>query len=92
MLGRLRMTVKDCREAYRVLSNDVFQAKHYIAEPWFKMPWNWQLKGRFDTEALEKGIKRIVVEALRKLPENADKTDQELEKTLLKDEREGCKV
>jgi hypothetical protein len=92
MLGRLEMSIKDCREAYRVLSNDVFQPKNYIAKPWFRMPWNWHIKGRFDSDALEKGIKRIIVQELKKRLSSAGKTDEELENTLLHDENAKCKV
>jgi patatin-like phospholipase/acyl hydrolase len=92
MLGRLEMSIKDCREAYRVLSNDVFQQKNYIAEPWFNMPWNWHIKGRFDSDALKKGIKKIIVQELKKRRSSAGKTDEELENTLLHDENAKCKV
>jgi hypothetical protein len=92
MLGRLQMTVQECREAYRNLSDGVFQAKNYVAAPWWTMPWNWELKGRFDSDALERGMKSIVLEALRKRPENREKSDEELENTLLKDEDTKCKV
>ena len=86
------MTIKECRLAYRELSNEVFQAKHYITAPRVRMPWNWHLKGRFDSEALEKGIKRIVVKALRERPENRGKSDMELENTLLKEDDAKCKM
>jgi hypothetical protein len=92
MLGRLQMSVKECREAYRELSGDVFQLTNYRAAPWFGMPWDWKLKGRFNSTALEKGIKKIVRESLRKRPENKDKTDEELESMLLKEEDPKCKV
>ncbi|KAH7304220.1 acyl transferase/acyl hydrolase/lysophospholipase [Rhexocercosporidium sp. MPI-PUGE-AT-0058] len=72
MLGRLHMSVDECLAAYRKLSDEVFQAKHYAAAPWWTFPWNWELKGRFDTEALERAIKSLVVEQLRKRPENRD--------------------
>jgi hypothetical protein len=92
MLGRLQMSIKECRAAYRDLSDSVFQAKNYIAAPWWSFPWNWELKGRFDSDALERGIKTIVLKALRDRPKNFDKTDEELENALLKDENPKCKV
>jgi len=92
MLGRLKMSITDCRAAYRVLSLEAFQAKNYRATPAIKLPWNWNLKARFDSEALEKGIRRVIVEALRKLPQNHSKEDAELENTLLKEDNPSCKV
>ena len=92
MLGRLQMSVKECRDAYRELSDEVFQIKNYRAAPAMKLPWNWALKGRFDTEALEKGIKKIVVNTLRQRPENVAKEVNELENMLLKEDNPNCKV
>lgn len=93
MLGRLRMSIKECRDAYRNLSDDVFQAKSYIAAPrLFELPWNWKLNGRFDSAALERAIKQMVVKALKERPENVGKSDKELENTLLKEDDAKCKV
>lgn len=96
MLGRLQMSVDECIVAYRRLADDVFQAKHYAAAPWWTLPWNWELRGRFDTQALEKAIKTLVVEQLRKRPENVDETivtDLELENTLLYESDDpSCKM
>jgi hypothetical protein len=92
MLCRLKMSIKECRAAYRVLSLEAFQAKKYRATPAIKLPWNWNLKARFDSEALEKGIKQVIVEALKKFPQNQSKEDAELENTLLKEDNPSCKM
>ncbi|KAI9683039.1 MAG: hypothetical protein M1822_006232 [Bathelium mastoideum] len=93
MLGRLQMSIEECRAAYRELSVQAFQPVNRTTTPsWRKAPWKWKLNGRFDSAALEKGIKRIIVEKLRQRPENQSKTDQELEDTLLKDVDARCKV
>ena len=55
MLGRLRMTVADCIDAYMELSGEVFQKKHYLP-----VKLNGKLRDRFDTKALENAIKNIV--------------------------------
>jgi hypothetical protein len=55
MLGRLRMSVADCISAYMELSGEVFQEKHYLP-----VKLNGELRGRFDTKALENAIKKII--------------------------------
>jgi hypothetical protein len=55
MLGCLRMSVADCIKAYMELSSEVFQKKHYLP-----VKFNGELRGRFDTKALEKAIKNII--------------------------------
>ena len=92
MLGRLQMSIDECRAAYRDLSLEAFQATNYIAAPAWKKPWNWKLNGRFDSKALERGIKKIVVQKLKQKEENKGKSDQELQDTLLKDINAPCKV
>jgi patatin-like phospholipase/acyl hydrolase len=54
MLGRLRMTVDECIDAYVSLSDNIFEKKCY------RVKINGQLQGRFDTAALERGIKKIL--------------------------------
>ncbi|KAF2802729.1 FabD/lysophospholipase-like protein [Mytilinidion resinicola] len=92
MLGRLQMSIEDCRQAYRELSDEAFQLKNYQAAPAFRAPWNWNLKARFDSAALERGIKRIIVRELRRDPGNDAKSDKELEDTLLRDKQSKCKT
>lgn len=86
------MSIEDCRQAYRELSEEAFQQQNYTAAPAFRMPWNWDLKARFDSAALERGMKRIIVTKLRQDPGNDSKSDKELEDTLLKDPKSKCKV
>lgn len=59
MLGRLQMTVDECISAYLTLCDEVFTPQ--------RSSWNilgqasdaWYLQGRFDSQALEAGVKRI---------------------------------
>lgn len=55
MLGRLQMDVNSCIKAYTDLADKVFTRHHYL-------PVNIQghIRARFDTAALEKGIKQII--------------------------------
>ena len=92
MLGRLQMSVKECRLAHRDLADNVFQVRNYRVRPRLRLPWNWSLNARFDSEALKKGIKRIVLTKLRERPENKAKKDEELEGTLLKEDNPKCRV
>ncbi|EXA32212.1 hypothetical protein FOVG_16583 [Fusarium oxysporum f. sp. pisi HDV247] len=55
MLGRLRMTVDECIDAYTSLSDKVFEKKSH------KVNIKGKLKGRFDAAELERSIKRILV-------------------------------
>jgi patatin-like phospholipase/acyl hydrolase len=56
MLGRLRMTVDECIEAYLELMPTVFEkTKHRYSVSKRK------LQGRYDGKALEDGVKRILV-------------------------------
>jgi patatin-like phospholipase/acyl hydrolase len=54
MLGRLRMTVDECIDAYVSLSDNIFEKKCH------RVKINGQLQGRFDTAALERAIKKIL--------------------------------
>ena len=55
MLGRLRMSVQDCINAYIRLADKVFRKTH--------RPINWKgnIQGRFDHEVLETVIKEVIV-------------------------------
>ncbi|CAN9313493.1 unnamed protein product [Alternaria alternata] len=55
MLGRLRMTVDQCIEAYDEMSPDVFTKIHHRVNL-----MNGESQGRFDHEALEKHVKELV--------------------------------
>ena len=76
MLGRLRMSIRDCIDAYIRLSDKIFKKIHYS-------PVNWkvQTQGRFDHEALETAIKDVVISA--GLSEDA---------LLKDDQPDSCKV
>jgi Patatin-like phospholipase len=92
MLGRLHMSIDECRKAYRELSDEAFSQKNNRAKPSWTWPWKWKLKARFDSDALERGIKRIIVAALQQRPENQSLSHEELESFLLKEENPKCKV
>ncbi len=55
MLGRLRMTVDECIDAYTTLSNRVFEKKSH------RVDIKGKLQGRFNSAALELAVKNILV-------------------------------
>ncbi|KAK3896647.1 acyl transferase/acyl hydrolase/lysophospholipase, partial [Staphylotrichum tortipilum] len=55
MLGRLRMTIDECIDAYTTLSDRVFEKKSY------RVDIKGKLQGRFDSAALELAVKNILV-------------------------------
>lgn len=57
MLGRLRMSVDDCINAYLKLSGDVFQQKHYSP-----VTISGKVQARFDSAALKTAVRNIVAE------------------------------
>ncbi|KAF2623699.1 FabD/lysophospholipase-like protein [Macroventuria anomochaeta] len=85
MLGRLGMTIDECRHAYLDLAAEAFELKNHPAKPMWGIPWKWELNARFNTEALECGMKRIIRRALRRDPAIEMLLDTELENALLKD-------
>lgn len=56
MLGRLKMTVDECISAYADLSDEVFQKKHHRVNI-----RAGGIQGRFDSSALERAFKEIIV-------------------------------
>jgi len=57
MLGRLRMTVVECIDAYRELMPAIFEkSKHRYSIS------KGKLQGRYDGKAIEEGVKRILKE------------------------------
>jgi patatin-like phospholipase/acyl hydrolase len=56
MLGRLRMTVDDCIDAYTSLSDKVFEKKSH------RVTVKGKLQGRFDMVELEGAVKQILVD------------------------------
>ncbi|OQU97004.1 NACHT domain-containing protein [Cladophialophora immunda] len=55
MLGRLRMDVDQCIEAYKILSPAIFTKLHH------RVNVHGRIQGRFDHGALERGIKEILI-------------------------------
>lgn len=55
MLGRLRMAVDECIDAYVSLSDRIFQKQRH------RVTIKGQVQGRFDSDELERAIKEIVV-------------------------------
>jgi hypothetical protein len=62
MLGRLRMSIDDCIDAYLLLSDRIFQKKRH------RVTVKGNIQGRFDSDELERAIKEVVV--AQGLPEN----------------------
>jgi len=57
MLGRLKMSVKDCIKEYEKLSQDVFGTSRS------SISWTGQVQGKYKSEALERAIKGVIVDA-----------------------------
>ena len=75
MLGRLKMSIEQCIDAYTSLSDKVFEKQRH------RVTVKGKVQGRFDTVALERAVKQMLVK--QGLGENA----------LLKDSSdEACKV
>jgi patatin-like phospholipase/acyl hydrolase len=55
MLGRLRMTIDECIDAYTTLSDRVFEKKSHRVDI-----IKGRLQGRFDSTALELAVKNIL--------------------------------
>ncbi|KAL2072095.1 hypothetical protein VTL71DRAFT_11438 [Oculimacula yallundae] len=55
MLGRLKMSVAECIEAYATLSDTIFQKKKH------RMASFRRVQGRFDSEELQRAITEIIV-------------------------------
>ena len=56
MLGRLKMSIDDCIDAYARLSDRVFQKQHHRVDF-----LRGKIQGRFNSGELEKAIKEIIV-------------------------------
>jgi len=75
VLGRLKMSIEQCIDAYTSLSDKVFEKQRH------RVTVKGKVQGRFDTVALERAVKQMLVK--QGLGENA----------LLKDSSdEACKV
>ena len=55
MLGRLKLSIDDCIDAYLLLSNRVFQKKKHRVTP------KGDIRGRFDSEELARAVKEVVM-------------------------------
>lgn len=55
MLGRLEMDVDECIECYKALSKQIFEKSH-----WFPVRYNLDINAKFDSNALEESIEKIV--------------------------------
>ena len=55
MLGRLKMDIDACIDAYTDMSDRIFQKKHHRVNA-----RNGQIQGRFDSDELERAIKEII--------------------------------
>ena len=54
MLGRLRMSIDECIDAYLSLSDRIFQKKRH------RVTIKGNIQGRFDSEELERAVKEVV--------------------------------
>ena len=54
MLGRLRMSVTDCIDAYLSIMDRVFRKKRH------RVSVGGKIQGRFDTQELETAIKKVI--------------------------------
>ena len=54
MLGRLKMSVNECIEAYLSLSDRVFQKKR------LRITTKGSTQGRFDSKEMERAVKEVV--------------------------------
>ncbi len=56
MLGRLRMSIHECEDAYVKFSQDIFKPPNTMAKAYNFVNSN----GRFSTQALENNIKELI--------------------------------
>lgn len=54
MLGRLKMSIEECLDAYLLLSDRVFQKKRH------RVTVKGNIQGRFDSEELARAVKEVV--------------------------------
>jgi hypothetical protein len=82
MLGRLRMTIPECIEAYTELSKAIFTPKHSRANPARGVEY-LNGDGKFDSLFFEKEIKTLIRKS--KVAQNDDQI-------ILQDSESPCKV
>lgn len=54
MLGRLKMNINECIDAYLSLSDRIFQKKRH------RVKINGNIQGRFDSEELARAVKEVI--------------------------------
>lgn len=54
MLGRLKMSIDECIDAYLSLSDRIFQKKRH------RVTIKGNIQGRFDSKELERAVKEVV--------------------------------
>lgn len=54
MLGRLKMSIDECIDAYIQLSDRIFQKKRHRATV------KGKIQGRFDSDELERAVKEVI--------------------------------
>lgn len=80
MLGRLRMSLDECEEAYLKLSESVFNPRRHSSNVIGRVTDLILVKGKFDTQELENSIKGTIEARNFHVDE------------LLQDEESQCKV
>lgn len=63
MLGRLRMNIQECIEAYQKISERVFKPKRSRLNVLGRGKDLWSLDGAFDADELAQAIREVVVNA-----------------------------
>ena len=54
MLGRLKMSIDECIDAYLQLSDRIFQKKRH------RVTVKGKIQGRFDSDELERAVKEVI--------------------------------
>ena len=65
MLGRLRMSIVDCRAAYETLSRQSFTPLHSKVNVVASAIGLWSADAAFDVKELEKSIRQVIKENLK---------------------------
>jgi hypothetical protein len=86
MLGRLRMSLEDCEDAYLKLSQDIFTPRRSKFAFLSKFADFLQANGRFDAEVLENTIKDCIESVAGQDDSLMDKEE------VLKDPNSACRV
>jgi hypothetical protein len=79
MLGRLRMSIDECEEAYMKFSEDIFKPRNAAVGAYNLL----NAQGKFSTEALEANIKELIDKAELPQSEKFDDKRDDSCKTLV---------